>query len=278
MRRFVVVSGVDPRSFAEPMDRCLASWSRAMAPSIGLHLWVDGELPDGTVLPRFVIRRMGEIGGWTEFVASVRGDLASAPRGDDGRPDPRWNPVAGAARFFVLREAVRTVPAVRIVWLDADVLAHRPVEESFLAAACPAAVPVSYVWRPDGSDLGFLSVDPRHPVAVDLIDRCVDVYVSGRFRQLPEWRSCDVFDGERREIEGDGDRVRFFDVGRGVGRRARHAFVNSILGSRFDHMKGSRKKAGGTPTSDLVVDRYERYWRERREVPVSVRRNGENGP
>jgi len=51
------------------------------------------------------------------------------------------------------------------------------------------------------------------------------------------------------------------DIGKGAGVKGHHVFINSVLGSYIDHMKGKRKIKGKSSKSDLRGSRSEEYWK-----------------
>lgn len=262
--RFRVVTSIQHDS--EIARRALDTWDRLLDRSVPVTVYVDDPSRRTRIPSRMRWEPVDSLPGWIEFLRVASSVLGPMPPGD--RPvDQKVDPRRGAARFWVLRSALAESRGTRerVIWLDADVVMHRPVERAFLVAVCPAVSPVSYVWGREVSDIGFLSLDASSEVASVLVRRCVAFYADGHWRDAANRRANELFDSVRRAMETVS--MRFFDVGRGIGERCNHPFVNSILGSRMDHLRGTRKKAGASPLSDLIVERREPWWTNRREEP-----------
>lgn len=263
---FVVVTACAPGS--ELHRRCLESWARLMDPRIRLVLWANGRVPQGFVPERFSVRDMDELDGWREFLRLATREVGPEP--PPGRPvDQRVDPRPGAARMFALAASIRHAESrvMRVIWLDTDVFVHRAVEVGFLMSITPTSSPVSFVWGKPICDPGFIAVDPASEPARAFVERVLEFYRSGAWVDADNRRVAEQMDRVRRSMETAS--LRFFDVSRGIGTRTRHPFVNGPLGSRMDHLRGTRKNAGATPTSDLIVARTEFYWRNREETPKS---------
>jgi hypothetical protein len=77
---------------------------------------------------------------------------------------------------------------------------------------------------------------------------------NGIFQQ-DEWHDSFIFDVvRRRTVLKELDWSSHLITGEG------HPLINSAWGAYLDHLKGSRKKTGRSPTTDLKVKRTEAYW------------------
>jgi hypothetical protein len=108
-------------------------------------------------------------------------------------------------------------------------------------------------------ECGFFILNCGHKDYWKLIDGLEELYVTDKIYQLAEWTDCHAMEqmimllrAETRSLSGN------------IGQHSNHPFVNGPLGRWFDHLKGNRKRMGRTPTGDLMRQREEPYWRNRR--------------
>lgn len=173
----------------------------------------------------------------------------------------RWDAVRFAHKTYCIFHAASTVPADALFWIDADTVTFRPIPRSFVESTLPETAMCSFLGRPyRTSECGYVGYNLRHPELRPFLDCWKALYDTDTLFELDEWHDSWVFDWVRRRFEARG--VETHDLSSGLGRRAvGHPFINGPLGAYMDHLKGERKELGRSPTSDLVVDRGEPYWR-----------------
>lgn len=143
--------------------------------------------------------------------------------------------------FAYCKEASRT-DARYLVWLDADTVTLKPVPADFIASLGDTFV--EYLGRRyTHSECGFMRFDLHHPNAQQFFKAMQAMYETGEIYTLNEWHDSFVFDVVRSVLSATGTidehSISSYDV-------SRHPFVNSVLGTYMDHLKGDQRKAAGS--------------------------------
>ena len=147
----------------------------------------------------------------------------------------------------------------KVLWLDADIITHGAVPETFIDDLLPDDKLCAYLARDWWySETGGLCMNADHPMADAFRQLWVQVFNSGVIFSLPGWHDCYGFDIARKSF---GRPDLFMDLVAHLRHlRPSHPFVNSIFGAYMDHKKGPRKDGGRSSAKDLVVERSEPYW------------------
>lgn len=177
----------------------------------------------------------------------------------------RFDAVKFCHKPYALWHAMKTVQAPggyqRMIWLDADTLTHRRVTQDFVDRAAPPAADIQFLGRCyKYTECGYLYFNLRRPRAIALLDRWINFYEDGTFRNEREWHDSWLFDRAREQ----DTTLNSIDLTGHLPRRkgAGHPFVNSFLGERLDHLKGDARKATGSPRhGDLYIDHDAPYWK-----------------
>ena len=148
-----------------------------------------------------------------------------------------------------------------LVWLDGDVRTHRPVDVEWLAGLAPGSGEIAtYLGRSSWPECGFMMFDLDHPKIDEFFEDWIDRYRSGAIFDYGEWHDSYVFkilvdDWKERGFE-------FRNIGDDRAPDGSHVFVNSVLGERLDHLKGSRKFVGESLRDDVVNSEIAKlpYW------------------
>jgi hypothetical protein len=150
----------------------------------------------------------------------------------------------------------------KIFWLDSDIVTHAEVTHEFLDSLLPDDKFCAYLGRREVfSENGFIGFNAEHPLARKFMDSYLGLYTSGAVFLEPGWNDCCVFD-RIREVVQRGFPEAFVNIGKDVPYNpdSQHVFINSVLGSVMDHLKGGRKALGRSPLMDLAKPRLEPYW------------------
>lgn len=196
-----------------------------------------------TKLPRGSYRILQDVPGWRQFLKRWQGDRAACGQLAPGRPvgagkmyDYRWDAVKFARQAFIAWDAARTHQGL-MAWFDGDTLTHARVPEGW-AEGLLGAADVAYLGR--GSfhpEIGFVAY--RLPVAMPLLERWVDFYTSGSYRDLPEWHSAYTW---REALRDSG--LNAVDLTRDVKQQNGEIWPCSPLAAYTDHLKGNLKVRG----------------------------------
>lgn len=179
----------------------------------------------------------------------------------------RMDAVRFCHKVFALARALEIVqqdPEIeRLIWLDADVLTHRPMPMEFLDSLLPGSRDIGYLRRDkmfEYPECGFVIYNVKRDPAPTLIRMMRELWRLDHVFGLPEWHDSFVFNvillGM---IDNNMIRVRSLSGGH---EEHEHPFINGPLGQYMDHLKGPlRKRAGASLAEDVLPGRTEEYWR-----------------
>jgi len=170
----------------------------------------------------------------------------------------RWDAVRFAHKAFAIFHAAANSDADVLIWVDADSLFFAPPTWEELESFVPPDCFVGYLHRPTYAECGFIAYNLRHPATRQMLAAFEQLYTRDELFREYEFHDAYLFDVVRRQTEQAGHKS--YDIGEGIGARAKHVLINSRLGRFMDHVKGGRKDIGHSPRGDLVVDRREAYW------------------
>jgi hypothetical protein len=178
-----------------------------------------------------------------------------------GGYDFRFDLVKFSHKIAALTDFGLSVDDGVMIWLDADTYTHADVDEDWLRGLFPEPAYIAWLDR-QGSTLetGFVMFRASHPRHCAFMEKLQEVYVTDKVCAMREWHDAFVIGEIGRRWEALG---RFKAVSLSGGdTRWHHPFVNGPLGSRMDHMKGSRKSDGRSNVRgiDLRRPRKEAYW------------------
>lgn len=170
-------------------------------------------------------------------------------------------------KVFAYVDACLNKGADIVVWLDGDVITHRPVRKNtvlkWLGGKMAGALFRPWMY----TETGFHVFDMRHPKAAEFMGLWKEQYTQDRVWDLPGptpsnkflgYTDCHTYDHVRSGFPAD----LWYNLSP-AGIKSQHPFVNGMLGEHMDHCKGDRKKTGRSRQSDLQVKRNEAYWRNR---------------
>jgi hypothetical protein len=159
---------------------------------------------------------------------------------------------------FIHAHAMKTIGG-KVFWIDADMVTHSPVPESFLDEILPDDKLACCLMRECfNTETGFLGMNAGHPAANSWIDIWQKVYTTGLIFTQQGWHDNWGFDLARSIFKRP---ELFNDLAKDLPYGTMHPLISSSLGAYFDHLKGQRKN-GKSHKSDLVVTRTEPYWND----------------
>jgi len=157
---------------------------------------------------------------------------------------------------FIHAHALKTLGG-KVFWLDADVITHSDVPETFLDEVLPDDKFCCCLSRPwFNTETVFLGINADHPLIDHWLDAWIQVYKSGLIFTQQGWHDNWGFDLARKIVKYPEC---FVNIAEGLPYGTMHPFVNSICGKYMDHQKGGRKNAG-SKREDLILERDEPYW------------------
>lgn len=161
----------------------------------------------------------------------------------------RWNAIKFAHKVFPFVNEVKDQNTGKIVWLDADVLAHEKLTDSFFEEVCPNNYALSYLGRPGTwSECGWMYYNLDNSVAQDFLKKYEDVYTSNKLEELTETHDSFVFDHVMSTFE---DRSQFLNLNTNM-KTNKHPFHESPLRKCLTHHKGHNKER----KQEKMIKRY----------------------
>ena len=181
-----------------------------------------------------------------------------------------WDAVRFANKVFCVINAVRnSLDYNYVVWLDADTNIFRPMPFEFITKLLPQNTMVTYLGREnptlnDGGkypECGFVGYNLQHPETQNFINEWERLYKEDSIFKILEWHDSYVFWHLTKKFKQE-KQIEVNDIGKWVGVKGHHVFVNSVLGQYIDHMKGDRKIKGSSSKKDLktTINDVE-YWK-----------------
>lgn len=119
------------------------------------------------------------------------------------------------------------------VWIDADVVTTKTIDDRFFKETCPAGFTGSYIGRKDWdhSECGFVSYN-LNVGGKEFLEDFRQLYVTGSLFSLQQWHDSFAFDWLREQNENN----LFKNLAEGIG--GTHPWPNTILGEYMTHFKG----------------------------------------
>lgn len=182
----------------------------------------------------------------------------------------KWDAVRFANKVYAVFDACARRPSNWVVWMDADTYVHSPITYNQFKDLLPEQSYITYVGRGKGSqtwpECGFYGMNLNHPVCHSFLQDFEQMYEdaeNGIFT-LEEWHDSYVF-GEilkkYKDFNAEHDYSAEMYLREAKTGGGGHPYINGILGTWFDHMKGGRKNKGKSDIKDIMVNRTENYWR-----------------
>ena len=171
----------------------------------------------------------------------------------------KWQAVRFSHKVYAIFHAARTCNTEWLIWMDADMVCHSPINTLQIDQLFPNGVDLCYAGRSNKfTECGLYGVHLTSPVAQQFLtefQRMYDDADNGIFT-LKEWHDSFVFDAVRKKFA-----MQELNWSAGLINGEGHPIINSEWGAYIDHLKGDRKDKGRSRKTDLVVQRKETYWR-----------------
>lgn len=171
----------------------------------------------------------------------------------------KWQAVRFSHKVYAIFHAARACNTEWLIWMDADMVCHSPINLRQIDQLFPSVVDLCYAGRSNKfTECGLYGIHLTSPVAQQFLtefQRMYDDAENGIFT-LKEWHDSFVFDAVRKKFA-----MQELNWSAGLINGEGHPIINSEWGAYIDHLKGDRKDKGRSRKTDLVVQRKETYWR-----------------
>ncbi len=189
----------------------------------------------------------------------------------ESKRDFKYDAIKFCYKVFAQCHRIKFSTADTIMFIDADTLTFAKPPMDKLKKLMPDDHFTSYIGRPNNTKLpfaetGFIMYNLKHPSIKDFAEVFEDLYTSGKIFDLRYQVDCYTYDTARKAIEQKhGAKSNDITGPEGLGKR--HPFVNTILGTFMDHLKGDTRKAQGKSYLDDFKDKVkaervkQEYWK-----------------
>lgn len=155
-------------------------------------------------------------------------------------PDWRFDVVKFAHKVFAAADALYDHDGIG-VWLDADCVTYKKLPSGLIEKQVEGVYLACFQRTGLYTETGLIVFDCRHKQHKQFLNQWREWYLSGKFRQLPQWHDCMAFDASVRQT---GIPVNNLS---GEHAKSMHPLSVTELGRYIDHCKGARKEAGYSP-------------------------------
>lgn len=236
-----IVTGWSPKGWSEYAHRFASTFVPNLPKGVKIVSYIEDDLKVAGIETRDVL----SIEGCREFIEKYRND--DRANGRDVQPnwkqsckDKRYNFRFDAWKFcrqgFIPYHALKNCETRYLAWLDADVIAKRPIPQGFIESLLPEGKCVAYLGRePKFSEIGFQLYDTSCMGTISMLKKFRDVYITEEIFNLKEWHSAYAFDYARITTNANGHSLT--PGGHG------NVWEQSPLIKYTDHLKGKRKNA-----------------------------------
>ena len=262
-------------------QRFMDSFAERIDPKIKLKVYAEDCMPEAKSANIEIYDAVYNLPKLNQFKSKWKGvpkangecppDI-KARRPRDWHKEFKWDAVRFANKVYAVFHAAAQNDCDWLVWMDADTYVHNNMSYGEFAEILPKDKWLTYVGRGKGSntwpECGFYGLNLKHNMCQKFLqefERYYEDAENGIFK-LEEWHDSFVFGHIVNELKRIDPNILDYTANI-VNRNAktgggRHPYINSVLGTWFDHMKGDRKFTGKSKEKDLVQHRPEKYWNE----------------
>ena len=204
----------------------------------------------------------------TDFLAQHNNEYNNGMR--NGKRDFKFDAIKFCYKVFAQCHRIKNSKANTLIFIDADTVTFAKPPLFELQKLIPKDNFTAYIGRPKNKKLpftetGFIMYNLDHPNTINFAESFEDLYTTGKIFTLDYQVDCFTYDTARRITEQThGAKSNDITGPEGLGKR--HPFVNSILGTFMDHLKGDVRKAQGKSNIEDFKDRVkverkeQEYW------------------
>ena len=189
----------------------------------------------------------------------------------NGKRDFKYDAIKFCYKVFAQCHRIKKSTADTLIFIDADTVTFAKPRIDKILNLLPEDNFTAYIGRPNNKKLpfaetGYIMYNLKHPNIQNFAEVFQDLYTTGKIFDLEYQVDCYTYDTARRITEQThGAKSNDITGPEGLGKR--HPFVNTILGTFMDHLKGDDRKAKGKSNIEdfkdkVKTERYQQeYWR-----------------
>ena len=266
--KFSVVTTFNEAGLKKYGQKMIDSFCKNWPEEVTLHIYPELCNPAIDNHNHVTLKRLEEIPELMDFkkkwkdVPKANGDVSDDPvrskRKDAGKGF-KWDAVRFAHKVYAIFHCAKTTDADILLWMDADMVCHSPIDIETIQRLCPADMDLCFLGRKGKfSECGLYAMNltsPRVRSFLQIFQRFYDDAEQGIFT-LDEWHDSYVFDAVRASFK-----LKELDWSSHIITGEGHPLINSEWGAYLDHLKGARKDIGRSKPQDLKIQRTEDYWK-----------------
>lgn len=247
------------------VDTFLQHWPS----EIKIHLYCEN-VTTGIIDPRVIEHDIFQSCPQVKnFIAQHNNEYNNGVR--NGKRDFKYDAIKFCYKVFAQCHRIKNSKADKLIFIDADTVtfAQPPIKK--LEELLPDDNFTAYIGRPNNKKLpfaetGFVMYNLRHPNINNFADAFEDLYTTGKIFDLDYQVDCYTYDTARRITE-QTHLAKSNDITGPEGLGKRHPFVNTILGTFMDHLKGNDRKIQGRSNMEDFKDKVktermnQEYWK-----------------
>lgn len=236
---------------------------------IKLHLYCEN-VKTGLVDPRVIEHDIFQACPHVkDFLEQNNNDFNNGIR--NGERDFKYDAIKFCYKVFAQCHRIQNSKADTVIFIDADTVtfAEPPIDE--LKQLLPPDCFTAYIGRPNNKKLpfaetGYIMYNMNHPNTQSFAEVFQDLYTTGKVFSLDYQVDCFTYDTARRITE-QTHVAKSNDITGPGGLGKKHPFVNTVLGTFMDHLKGDNRKAKGKSDIDDFKDSVktervkQEYWK-----------------
>jgi len=170
----------------------------------------------------------------------------------------RYDAYKFSKKVFAIYDAARKIGGGKLFWVDADIVTFDNIDTQFLEDLLRDDYDTCYLGRIGSghSECGFVGYNLDKALARVFIGYFANMYSNDEVFALNEWHDSYVYDKVREYFKANLHDYCIPSTERG------HVFINSVLGTVMDHLKGDRKDTGKSSLTELKAEHQHDYWRQ----------------
>ena len=277
MKNYKVVTTFHQKGMDLYGQRFIDSFNKIVDKSIRLEVFAENCNPQGdertTIHNSNVITKLTAFKNKWKDVPKANG-ICPFPekRPRDHHKKFKWDAIRFANKVYSVLHSAEDENTDWLIWMDADVVVHSQWPLQDFTKLFPDTRWLTFVGRGRGAqtwpECGFYGMNLKHPSCKKFLKDFERVYEDAEkgIFLLSEWHDSYVFGQLLKSARlQDAD---VLDYSENIYNRTAktggggHPFINCVLGTWLDHLKGdSRKQKGTSLKTDLMIGRNEEYWK-----------------
>ena len=245
-RSIAAVTTFNAAGYDEYGKRFLKGFDEHWPADIILHIYIEDIMPEETS-DRFTYHDLLlNIPELAAFKARHKHNRTHNGFYENGEYGYRMDAVRFAHKVFALSHCAHALKdkADALFWIDADTVTFKDIPHELFGQVLPDGYYTSYLGRRQSyPECGFVGFNLTHPAHDEFMTFWQNLYIDDSLFELPEWHDSFVYDMVRKTFENK-DKFTSHDIAE-ESPPSHHPFINSILGTYMDHLKGNERKREG---------------------------------